>query len=257
MESPSIDRYLDDLRRALGITPGFSPRIVLEIQDHLTSSAETHVQNGVSEELAVELAIEEIGSPRAIAEAILQTYSDEASLESVPIPLVTRRTSMIALNVVGIGWSAKPYDQMQRSDLDTNLTFKPSPQDLEARVIMSGVEGNPFVLLSDETGNRKLPIFIGVVEATAIAVSLHGINTNRPMTHDLIARLLSSLDDVQIERIVITRLEDKTFYAQLELEHSGEAVTVDCRPSDGIAVAIRLGVPIFAEEALEGVFIAA
>jgi bifunctional DNase/RNase len=65
------------------------------------------------------------------------------------------------------------------------------------------------------------------------------------MTHDLFGAFFRSLDDIAVDRVVITKLEDKTFYAEMEMTHHGERVTVDCRPSDGIAVAVRIGVPIF------------
>jgi bifunctional DNase/RNase len=111
---------------------------------------------------------------------------------------------------------------------------------------------NPIVLLREADGEqRMLPIFIGAVEATAIAFALQGVVTQRPMTHDLLRDVLQSLD-VRVERIVVTELREGTFYAELELrrEDGGDVVRVSSRPSDAIALAARLGTPIYADEAV-------
>src|SRR3954447_22787403 len=103
---------------------------------------------------------------------------------------------------------------------------------------------NPIVLLREADGDhRVLPIFIGAVEATAIAFALQGVVTQRPMTHDLMRDLLQELD-VRVERIVVTDLRDGTFFAEIELHSNGdgEGATkkVSSRPSDAIALAARL-----------------
>lgn len=110
---------------------------------------------------------------------------------------------------------------------------------------------NPIVLLREADGDhRVLPIFIGAVEATAIAFALQGVVTQRPMTHDLMRDLLQTLA-VQVEKVVVTELKEGTFYAELTLtQASGEQVTVSSRPSDAIALAARLGTPIYADEAV-------
>jgi bifunctional DNase/RNase len=109
---------------------------------------------------------------------------------------------------------------------------------------------SPIVLLREAEGeHRVLPIFIGAVEATAIAFALQGVETPRPMTHDLMRDLLVSLG-VAVERVVITELRDRTFYAEIELTGSGSGTKVSSRPSDAIALAARLGTPIFAQEAV-------
>lgn len=106
----------------------------------------------------------------------------------------------------------------------------------------------PIVLLRETSGqNRVLPIFIGPVEATAIAYALQGVETSRPMTHDLLRDLLVALG-VGVERIVITELRDRTFFAEIHLVNKGVACTLSSRPSDAIALAARLGTPIFADE---------
>jgi bifunctional DNase/RNase len=103
----------------------------------------------------------------------------------------------------------------------------------------------PIVLLREREGERFLPIFIGPVEATAIAFALQGIVTPRPMTHDLMKNLLDEVG-VGIDRIVITELRDTTFYAAIQLSKNGESYSVSSRPSDAIALAVRTSVPLFA-----------
>jgi bifunctional DNase/RNase len=109
---------------------------------------------------------------------------------------------------------------------------------------------SPIVLLREADGQRRvLPIFIGPVEATAIAFAQQGVVTPRPMTHDLIKDLLVALG-VGVERVVITELRDRTFYAEIEMTAHGSGCKVSSRPSDAIALAVRLGTPIFADEAV-------
>ena len=108
----------------------------------------------------------------------------------------------------------------------------------------------PLVLLREMSDSaRLLPIFIGAPEATAIAIALDGIDTPRPMTHDLLRSVLEELA-TDIERIVVTELRDKTFFAELHLVRAGDRVIVSSRPSDAIAIAARTGTPIFAEESV-------
>jgi uncharacterized protein len=108
----------------------------------------------------------------------------------------------------------------------------------------------PIVLLRErEERQRVLPIFIGGPEATAIALALEGVKTPRPMTHDLLKGVLDELG-VSLQRIVVTELRDGTFYAELHLEVAGQPHHVSSRPSDAIALAVRTGSPIFAEEAV-------
>src|SRR5205807_3185464 len=109
---------------------------------------------------------------------------------------------------------------------------------------------NPIVLLREADGDhRVLPIFIGAVEATAIAFALQGVVTQRPMTHDLMRDLLTGLG-VAVDRIVITELREGTFYADIEMSSNGNQYKVSSRPSDAIALAARLNTPIFADEAV-------
>lgn len=103
----------------------------------------------------------------------------------------------------------------------------------------------PIVLLREREGERFLPIWIGPVEATAIAFALQGIVTQRPMTHDLMKSILEQTG-VGIDRILITELRETTFYATIELSKNGESFSVSSRPSDAIALAVRSSVPVFA-----------
>jgi hypothetical protein len=109
----------------------------------------------------------------------------------------------------------------------------------------------PIVLLKEREGERFLPIWIGAVEATAIAFALQGIVTPRPMTHDLMRNILEELK-IRLDKILITELKEGTFYATIEMSQNGTRFEVSSRPSDAIALAVRSNVPIFAaEEVLE------
>ena len=105
----------------------------------------------------------------------------------------------------------------------------------------------PIVLLKENGGERYLPIWIGAVEATAIAFALQGIETPRPMTHDLMRDILGEIG-VSVERIVISDLVDQTFYATIRIVTGSETREVSSRPSDAIALAVRLNTPIYAGE---------
>lgn len=107
----------------------------------------------------------------------------------------------------------------------------------------------PIVLLKETDGERFLPIWIGAVEATSIAFALQGVETARPMTHDLMKDLLDSLA-VDVERIVVTELRDGTFYAEILMNAGAGEVRVSSRPSDAIALAVRGGIPVYADEAV-------
>src|SRR5437660_7475306 len=105
----------------------------------------------------------------------------------------------------------------------------------------------PIVLLKERDGGRFLPIWIGTVEATAIAFAQQGVVTPRPMTHDLLKNILEEIG-VHIERIVITELREGTYYATIQMSRNGSSYEVSSRPSDAIALAVRVNVPIFANE---------
>ena len=106
----------------------------------------------------------------------------------------------------------------------------------------------PIVLLQESEGRRRvLPIYIGNNEAAAIAYALERVVPPRPLTHDLFRNVLEELG-AALERVVVTELVEHTFYAELHLQVAGAPLTVSSRPSDAIALAVRTGSPIFAEE---------
>ena len=103
----------------------------------------------------------------------------------------------------------------------------------------------PIVLLREIGGDRYLPIWIGAVEATAIAFALEGVEADRPLTHDLL-KLVTGALGADVQRVVVTELRDGIFYAELALSRDGEEITVSSRPSDAIALAARVQAPLFA-----------
>lgn len=108
----------------------------------------------------------------------------------------------------------------------------------------------PIVLLQETTGiGRILPIFIGGAEATAIAFALEGVHPPRPLTHDLLKVVIETFS-ATMARLVLTEIRDGTYYADMDLSTPNGAMVVSCRPSDGIALALRCGAPIVATEAL-------
>ena len=107
----------------------------------------------------------------------------------------------------------------------------------------------PVVLLREQEGDRVLPIYIGAEEAKAIAVALEGMTPPRPMTHDLLRDVLGSIG-ADVMSVRVTELRDRTFYAELELRQGDRTVRVSSRPSDAIALAVRVDAPIYAAEAV-------
>jgi bifunctional DNase/RNase len=109
---------------------------------------------------------------------------------------------------------------------------------------------NSFVvILQEKGGDRILPIWIGRAEAESIAAHLDGVQRERPMTHDLVRSLIIALGG-ELQRVNVTRVEDGTFFAEMHLERDHVLHVVDARPSDSIAIAVRLDAPIFAAEEL-------
>jgi uncharacterized protein len=168
---------------------------------------------------------------------------------------------VIELGVIGV--TARPKSDEQKQRLRD-----------EARALADqhAEQPEPWVRLKERIGDRILEFGIGPAEAAAIDMAVQGVRQPRPMTHDFIGNLLGALDDVSALRVIITKRDfpaelarqladgeavllggTETFYAELELRHRDRVVTVDCRPSDGIAVALRLGVPIVAADELEPV----
>jgi len=132
--------------------------------------------------------------------------------------------------------------------------------EVRLRAVRVDLQSNtPVLLLQESEGlGRTLPIFIGAPEATAIAFALQGMETPRPMTHDLIHDLLEALD-ADVVRVVVTELRASTYYAEIVLRQDGHELPVSSRPSDAVAVAVRTGAPLFVSDELmdaEGIMLA-
>lgn len=122
--------------------------------------------------------------------------------------------------------------------------------DVEMRIrglMMDPNTNMPIVVLKDVSSDTVLPIWVGIPEANAIAIEIEKISGTRPMTHDLTKNLIHAMNG-ELDRVVITELKDDTFFAVLWLTHDGETLTVDARPSDAIALALRADCPIYVAE---------
>jgi len=122
--------------------------------------------------------------------------------------------------------------------------------EIEMRIkglVVDPISKMPIVVLEDVNSERMLPIWIGVFEANAIALKIENIATPRPMTHDLLKNILDELK-IQVERIVVTDVRDSTYYALIHCLLEGKKITIDSRPSDAIALSLRVNAPIFVEE---------
>ena len=114
-------------------------------------------------------------------------------------------------------------------------------------LMIDPITNMPIIILRDVDGGRVLPIWVGVFEANAIALQIENVQTPRPMTHDLLKNVLEDLE-ARVERVVVCELRENTFYAAIHLRMQGQAIVVDARPSDAIALALRTRSPIFVEE---------
>jgi bifunctional DNase/RNase len=113
-------------------------------------------------------------------------------------------------------------------------------------LLIDPVQNVPIVILRDADNQRALPIWVGPVEANAIALQIENVTPARPMTHDLLRNLLRELD-AELIRVIIAELRGSTFYAYLELRRDGDVLFVDARPSDAIALSMRVRAPIFVD----------
>jgi hypothetical protein len=114
--------------------------------------------------------------------------------------------------------------------------------------MMDPNSGTPIIILKDVNSEQMLPIWVGAYEANAIALEIEKIAPQRPMTHDLLRNLIIEMG-AQVERVVVTELRDNTFFAVIEMRNSsGEFITLDSRPSDAIALALRADCPIYVNE---------
>ena len=114
-------------------------------------------------------------------------------------------------------------------------------------LIMDPLTNSPIVILQSVEKNTLLPIWVGIFEANAIALQIERIDTPRPLTHDLIKNILLQLN-ANVDKIVVTELQENTFYAVIHLRMNGDHITIDSRPSDAIALALRTDAPIYVTE---------
>jgi len=114
-------------------------------------------------------------------------------------------------------------------------------------LMMDPITNMPIVILKETCGSNVLPIWVGVYEANAIALEIEKVVTPRPMTHDLLKNVLVGLD-TQVQKIVVTTIKDDTFFAVIWLERDGTLISIDSRPSDALALALRIDCPIFVED---------
>lgn len=118
-----------------------------------------------------------------------------------------------------------------------------------AGITVDPFTNTPIVLLKDLEEKDVLPIWIGLLEASSIATALENIQTPRPMTHDLLKNILDQLS-IKVIKIEVNDLKDNTYYALLHLDVNGKRLTIDARPSDALAIALRTGASIFVEESV-------
>jgi uncharacterized protein len=114
-------------------------------------------------------------------------------------------------------------------------------------LLLDPVTNTPIVILKDANSDTVLPIWVGIYEANAIALEIEKVSTPRPMTHDLIKNVLTGLD-AHVHKIVVTELKEDTFYAVIWMERDGRVISVDSRPSDALALALRVDCPIFVDD---------
>jgi bifunctional DNase/RNase len=114
-------------------------------------------------------------------------------------------------------------------------------------LLVDPVTNMPIVILKDSETDVVLPIWVGVYEANAIALEIEKVSTPRPMTHDLIKNVLVGLN-THVHKVVVTELREDTFYAVIWMERDGRVVSVDSRPSDALALALRVDCPIFVDD---------
>ncbi len=114
-------------------------------------------------------------------------------------------------------------------------------------LMMDPITNMPIVILKEADGNAILPIWVGVSEANAIALEIEKVATPRPMTHDLLKNVLIGLES-HVDKVVVTAIQDDTFYAVIWVERDGRLISIDSRPSDALALALRIDCPILVED---------
>lgn len=114
-------------------------------------------------------------------------------------------------------------------------------------IAVDSLTKSPVVILKEVGGERTLPIWIGLLEANAIASELEGVKFPRPMTHDLLKNVMESTD-VKVNKVEVCDLKDNTYFALIHITHNGKEISIDARPSDALALSLRVNAPIFVAE---------
>jgi len=129
---------------------------------------------------------------------------------------------------------------------DVEMTQQLVPMSIKG-LMLDPVSNSPIVVLKDDAEKFFLPIWVGIFEANAIALQLEKVSTPRPMTHDLLRNFISELD-ARVSRVVISELRDSTFFAQIRVITNDRTLEIDARPSDAIALALRVEAPIYVDQ---------
>ncbi len=149
-----------------------------------------------------------------------------------------------------LGFALLAFAQLASACCNHSPQSAPREIPVEVSAVKLDSHLTPVVILQETAGTRQLPIWIGFAEARSIAVEMEeGFEAPRPNTHDLAKRVIQGLDG-EVERVVVTELRNSTYYAVLMLRVQGNSVAIDARPSDAIAIALRMGAPIFVREPL-------
>lgn len=139
-----------------------------------------------------------------------------------------------------------------RNTTGTNVPDDSTLPVIEVKVAHLGLDrttNTPVVILQEKEGERVLPIWIGPAEASAIAMELAGVKFSRPLTHDLLKQIIVGLG-ADLRRVMITQVKENTYFAELHIHRDDHVIQIDARPSDSIAVALRLKAPIFTRDEL-------
>ena len=138
----------------------------------------------------------------------------------------------------GLAWGTREYEE-EGITMEVEMKIR--------GLMMDPVTNMPIVILKDAGSDTVLPIWVGIYEANAIALEIEKVTTPRPMTHDLLKNLLIGLE-ATVRKVVVTELREDTFFAVIWLDRSGETISIDSRPSDALALALRMDCPIFVED---------
>jgi bifunctional DNase/RNase len=138
---------------------------------------------------------------------------------------------------------ARPWELQSETAVPVQMELR--------RIIISEVDEHQVIVLKEVEGERSFPIVIGIFEATSIDRRVRGIQSPRPLTHDLITAAVDQLGG-EIQDIVISDLQEHTYFAKLRVRQEGELIEIDCRPSDAVALAVTARVPIFVSEEVLG-----